>query len=49
MPRKTPDPLRTLTGPQWARLIATTIAWAGMTAALYCFVWSIGAALVGSI
>jgi hypothetical protein len=43
------DTLRTLTGPQWARLIACAVAWAGMTFAAYCFVWSIGAALMRSI
>jgi len=44
-----PEPLRTLSAHSWARLIATAIAWAGMTAALYCFVWSIGAAITRSI
>lgn len=43
-----PDPLRNLTGPQWARLGATTVVWAATTAALYGFVWSIGAALMRS-
>ena len=42
-------PLRTLTGPQWARLIACAAAWAGMTFAAYCFVWSIGAAITRSM
>ena len=44
-----PEPLRALTGPQWARLIACAVAWAAMTAVLYCFVWSIGAAITRSI
>ena len=43
------DTLRALTAHSWARLIACAVAWAAMTAALYCFVWSIGAAITRSM